>query len=805
MGFDFYPALSDHRLLTAYLVKELFSGSELNIPNLDRRTKATFYNSLGGHHGNYIDSTAMMNVSPRDAGVGKWKTERDVVIGSLIAISGIAMCATPVVTDKSESIVTVFLSGLSSVADWISSSTDFFPYYSSDYVTVIEYYTISKQQADRAIKHLNWEASGIIEDRTFLEAFTGIIRPFPLQTMVSELSRDLSQSGLVIIEAPMGEGKTEAALYLMERMNRETGREGAFVALPTQATSNQMFTRMVTYFDERNDEHRVNLALIHGQAMLSDDYQRLVVNRSLSEGLEGNLVANEWFNYKKRSLLSTYGVGTIDQALLGVLPVKHFFIRLFGLAGKVVILDEVHAYDVYMSTLLDLLIKWLSALGSKVILLSATLPSVRRRQLIEAFGKELTEHETVYPRITWCSEKGSNSISFQSAAITDEKRPKKIDIRFVDDNDEDLLCLITDIMSDGGRIAILRNTVKSAQETYRMIKQSLDQAEYHVDLLHSRYPFSDRKDKEESIIAKFGRKRIPEGGKHVLVATQIIEQSLDIDFDMMVSEMAPIDLLIQRSGRVHRHCNERPLKVSEPCLYIIKPQFDENGVPGFGPSEFVYSRYILLKSYLSIIECTSISIPLDIERLVEEVYSESTDGPDIYRLEEEKSKWHSMAEEERKEAERKVITPPDYDRPWETTGLILKEDEPAAHRMMQALTRLTRPSVSLICLYDQSGRLSTCKTGEDWLNLDVIPDLATAKRLLNNAISISDIEVVNYFNESIGVPQSWAKSALLRNHRPIIFRWDSDIKNFISKINNKLIILDSDLGFIIEKGGECNG
>ncbi|MDD3398189.1 MAG: CRISPR-associated helicase Cas3' [Candidatus Methanomethylophilaceae archaeon] len=800
IGFDFYNALSDHRLLTAFLVKEIFSGSDYGIPKLDRRTKATFSNSLGGHHGSYVDSTALMNVSPRDVGAGRWNTERKAVIESLVEISGITMCDTPEVAEKSESIITVFLSGLSSVADWISSSTDFFPYYCSKYVPVGDYHKISEKRADHAIKHLNWESYDIIRERTFLEAFNGISRPFPLQAMVSDLSQELSQSGLVIIEAPMGEGKTEAALYLMETMNRETGRDGAFIALPTQATSNQMFTRMMNYFDERKDEHRINLALIHGQAMLSDDYQRLVVSQSLSEGLEGNLVANEWFNYKKRSLLSPYGVGTIDQALLGVLPVKHFFVRLFGLAGKVVILDEVHAYDVYMSTLLDLLLKWLSALGAKVILLSATLPSVRRRQLIGAFGNESSEPETVYPRITWCSEKGSKSISFQSAAQTDEHRPKRIDIRFIDDKDDALLGILTETISDGGRVAILRNTVNSAQETYRMIKEGLDQTEFQVELLHARYPFLDRKYKEESVIAKFGRKRIPNGGKHILVATQVIEQSLDIDFDMMVSDMAPIDLLIQRSGRVHRHDNKRPLKMKNPCLYIIKPQFDELGVPGFGPSEFVYSRYILLKSYLSIIESKSILIPADIERLVEEVYSESTVGPDVYRLEEEKSRWQSEVEKDRKEAEKKVITPPDYDLPWLATNVILKEDEPTAHRMLQALTRLTRPNVSLICLYNQGDRLSIDKTGEEWLNLDIVPDLAIVKRLLNNAISISDSKVVEYFNERIEVPQSWAKSSLLRNHRPIIFQWDGDNNNFIYTINNKLIILDEDLGLIVENG-----
>ena len=801
-GFDFHSALSDHRLLTAYLVKEMFSSQNDGIPKLDRRTKATIYNSLGGHHGSFVDPTALMNVSPRDVGDKLWSEERRNILQTLIEISGITDCNVPMIPEKSEATIMVFLSGLTSVADWISSSVEFFPYYESNGETIDKYHSISKERARSAIDHLNWTASDNLIDRTFLEAFKEITKPFPLQQMVSELSDELSRSGLVIIEAPMGEGKTEAAFYLMERMNRVSGREGAFIALPTQATSNQIFNRMVSYFNERKDEHRINLALIHGQAMLSDEYQRLIVNQSVNEELEANLIANEWFNYKKRSLLSPFGIGTIDQALLGVLPVKHFFVRLFGLSGKVVILDEVHAYDVYMSTLLDLLLKWLSVLGSKVILLSATLPSSRRRQLIESYAGEYKGNKSSYPRITWCSAEESNSVSFESASKMDKGRPDKIDIEFIDGSDEQLIPFLKEKMSEAGRVAILCNTVKTAQNKYRMIRGLLDKQEFEVELLHARYPFSNRKEKEDSVINKFGRKRFPEGGKHILIATQIIEQSLDIDFDLMISEMAPIDLLIQRSGRIHRHKNERPKGMEAPRLCIIQPEHDDRGVPDFGVSEFVYSRYVLLKSYLSIKDSTAISMPDDIERLVEEVYSDSTDGPETYRMEKEKLEWESEIEINRREAEKKIIKSPDYDLPWDATSVILKEEEPAAHRMMQALTRLTRPNVSLICLYDQGGRLSTDKAGQEKVDLEKIPDLVTAKRLLNNSISISDREVVSYFTENIEVPPAWAKSSLLRNHRAIIMRWSEGHDSFIINFDNKLIIFNEDLGFIVGKGGE---
>ena len=206
---------------------------------------------------------------------------------------------------------------------------------------------------------------------------------------------------MVIIEAPMGEGKTEAAMYLADRWASTYGVDGMYFALPTQATSSQMFSRIRSFLEGRYKGETVQMQLLYGHASLSAEFQRMRrdSHRVLSPrygdaedvGQSGEVIAADWFTCRKRGLLSPFGVGTIDQALLAVLRTGHFFVRLFGLSQKTVVIDEAHAYDVYMTTLLERLLEWLGALGSPVVLLSATLPRNRRQALLSATPSEREE------------------------------------------------------------------------------------------------------------------------------------------------------------------------------------------------------------------------------------------------------------------------------------------------------------------------------------------------------------------------------------------------------------------------------
>ena len=161
-----------------------------------------------------------------------------------------------------------------------------------------------------------------------------------------------------------------------------------YFALPTTATSNQMFVRVLRFLESITGE-RTSAQLVHGQAMLTRDALEEQAYGDAQDIESPAFAVPNWFAPKKRALLAPFGVGTVDQAELAVLNARHYMLRLFGLAGKVVIIDEVHAYDTYMSTIIDHALWWFGVLGTSVILLSATLPQRRHREMASAFQRGL--------------------------------------------------------------------------------------------------------------------------------------------------------------------------------------------------------------------------------------------------------------------------------------------------------------------------------------------------------------------------------------------------------------------------------
>ena len=342
----------------------------------------------------------------------------------------------------------------------------------------------------------------------------------------------------------MGEGKTEAALYLAEHWRRK-GNGGAYVALPTMATSNGMFPRLKNFL-EKTIVGWTQLHLVHGQAILNEQYQDLLQNGQVydDDGHPGAVIAGAWFAaQKKQAILAPYGIGTIDQALLSVLQTKHFFLRLFGLAGKTVILDEVHAYDAYMTTLMELLLKWLGALGSPVVLLSATLPAERRTALLRAYAGEVTLIKAMgdYPRIS-IARPGSRQIVVSHFKTADLNKKTIAVERITEDS---LAHCLRDALTDGGCACVIRNTVGLAQSTYLRLKKELDGSGIKLVLFHARFPFGRRREIENEVLQRFGEKGVTaERDRRLLIATQVVEQSLDLDFDLIATDVAPIDLVL---------------------------------------------------------------------------------------------------------------------------------------------------------------------------------------------------------------------------------------------------------------------
>ena len=432
----------------------------------------------------------------------------------------------------------------------------------------------------------------------------------------------------------------------------------------------------------------MQLQLLHGHASLSSEFEVLRKNHNrifaprysgVEEDDHLEVVASEWFTYRKRGLLSPFGVGTIDQALLAVLQAKHVFVRLFGLAHKTVIIDEVHAYDAYMTTLLERLLEWLAALGSPVVLLSATLPRVRRNGLLAAYlrglggqSKEIRS-DAAYPRISWVS--GNSGPSSRTVRVS-PRGTKEVSMEWTDGSvpapDGSSFPLgerLREALAQGGCAAVICNTVRRAQEVYRALKpyfpETAKDGKHELDLLHAQYVFQDRDKREKRSLARFGK---PGGNtlrphQAVLVATHVIEQSLD--FDLMVSDMAPADLLLQRVGRLHRHERERLHGLEGPRLLVCQPDID-GGVPKCEPgTASVYDSHILLRTWLTLRDRATVRVPDDVESIIADMYDDDR-RPD-HLPEQLREAWvetqkelQKAREEDGGEARVRWIKPPSY-------------------------------------------------------------------------------------------------------------------------------------------------
>ncbi len=402
----------------------------------------------------------------------------------------------------------------------------------------------------------------------------------------------------------MGLGKTEAALYVAYRLLESGQASGIYFALPTQLTSNKIFERFNRFLkDTLAADCRHRSLLLHGKAWLLDTEMG-------EEGRPGGA----WFNHAKRGLLAPFAVGTIDQALMAAMNVKHGFVRAFGLAGKVVILDEVHTYDAYTSTLLNALVELLRELHCTVIILSATLNRDRRQQLLGAVVSQ-----EAYPLI---------SAAPRHHAVSEWPVPAGeghgVNILLFDDPRTALVEAL-DRASRGQQVLWIENTVVEAQERYLDLAARAAELGVACGLLHSRFTADDRQRIEDRWVNLFGKDgwqdRAQQG--RILVGTQILEQSLDIDADFMVTRFAPSDMLLQRLGRLWRHAGT-PREPQACCeAWVLAPDLDEaiaSPVAVFGSTAYVYSPYVLCRSLEVWRGRASLHLPHDIRPLIEQTY-----------------------------------------------------------------------------------------------------------------------------------------------------------------------------------------
>lgn len=549
----------------------------------------------------------------------------------------------------------LMLSGLVTMADWIASNQQLFP------LTVSGRVPGKASRAEGALNALNLTTAWVPHvdgEVPFRERF-GWRDEAELRQAQLDVVRIAgaigAQPALMIVEAETGSGKTEAALLAAEIQAANIGSGGVAFALPTMATADAMFARVQTWVrsTSADDDQLHSLFLGHSRAALNQDYADLVGRtRSIaSDTPEQHLdvVAHQWLSGRRRGLLSEFVVCTVDQILMCALATKYVTLRHLGLAGKVVVIDEVHAYDVYSTSYMHRALMWLGAHGAPVILLSATLSAAQRRGLESSYAQGLeghwgqvlgdgfpwdetaepTEPEVEFPRVTVVTRDGS-----LSEGITAPEGHRKAGMRLIGD-ELSVLCLeLEPLEREGGVVGIVCNTVRRAQEVYGQLCRRFP--EDSLELLHSQFTAADRADREQGLVRCLGPDSHRGDGRpqlRIVVGTQVLEQSLDIDFDLLITDLAPVDSLAQRAGRLHRHQRpdeDRPNWLSAPMMLIRGvdatgdvPVFDKGSTAIYGDRVLLATMHVLAGAWRGEPWCLRHDVP----PAVEAVYSSDLTVP----------------------------------------------------------------------------------------------------------------------------------------------------------------------------------
>lgn len=656
-----YHSLAGHHLLQRWLVDQGWS----------RKLARAWAVVLGGHHGVPPDSVSETQgapaVHPKLYGQGMWQQVQAELIERMVARTGAQGYLDAWRGAELSAQFQVLATAMVIMSDWIASNEALLPFSAGRLPEVAE----TTRRAQLALQRLGlpapWRPAGIPD--SVAEFFAARFQlppgaaPRPVQYQACEVVRAMAEPGLVIIEAPMGEGKTEAALAAAEIMSQRWAAGGLQIALPTQATSDAMFDRVIHWLDAMGDHTQMvgAITLSHGKARFNRLFAGLVTAGRLADigcdedfgaergcPLEHAVVAHAWLSGRKKSQLANFVIGTIDQVLFAALKSRHLMLRHLGLAGKVVVLDEVHAYDVFMNSYLTRVLTWLGAYGVPVLALSATLPPERRHALLSAYqqGRSVAgsatppapcaqpvQDSTGYPVLSW-TEQGC----LRSRDVAPSGRTTTVSIDALgggaQDDLEALTALLQDALSDGGCALVVRNTVRRVLQTAEVLAHSFPG---EVTVAHSRFIAADRMDNDSALLDHFGApgRAVRRPARHIVVASQVVEQSLDVDFDLLITDLAPVDLVLQRMGRLHRHQrgagqSERPVKLRSARTYIAGADFGVQP-PALerGASRYVYGAYPLLcaAAVLSPRLGSTVQLPDDIPLLVGQAYAQTVAVP----------------------------------------------------------------------------------------------------------------------------------------------------------------------------------
>lgn len=607
-GFDLPIGPDRHDAMTVPILTARLQGL-----GLGRSPAKDLADAVGAHHGSVVASTEVMKAGSWATRCSQaWRTAHDELFQILLTGTGAA--GLPPDLDPAQ---LRWLMGLTTVADWIGSSDALCR--ADRLGEAFEpqaWFELSSSLGRAALAGIGL-AGGDLQSmpngRSAMALALDGWAPRPLQQRVADVLDDFGdEPGLIVIEAPMGEGKTEAGLGCGVPLGFGCGRSrGIYMAMPTQATSNALFGR-VARFLERAATGRSELALAHGAGGPWAAQFRL---REIGLGTaDSSVQAAWWFKGSKRALLASNGIGTVDQALIGVLNARHSFVRLFGLTRRTVIFDELHAYDSYTGGLIERLANWLQSLGCRVVLMSATLPAARRDSILQAWAGDVPVPAAAYPRVTWARPGAVQAVAFPAA------RQQQLVVEGIDA--DNVAARAVAMAKQGARVLLVVNKVRRAQELYGLTAGNVPST-----LFHARFPMDERLEIERRVLQQFGPGGSCTGG-HVLVATQVAEQSLDIDMDVLITDIAPVDLVMQRAGRIHRHDRARPAGFKQPLVLVAGL---DQVLPPVDLTSFIYDRWLVLRSTAWLQAHPQLQFPGDIDLAVQEVYGSEAvaAGPEL--------------------------------------------------------------------------------------------------------------------------------------------------------------------------------
>ncbi len=638
------------------------------------------------------------------------------------------------------------LAGFCAVCDWVGSNAEVFDYRAPN-TALPDYYNARLAQIQSSALLVRF---GLLASASAYSGVNALLNsdenesPRGVQTEIDNLP---ATPGLTLIEAPTGSGKTEAALAYAWRLLDAGVADSIVFALPTQATANAMLLRLESFAGRVFGN--ANVVLAHGKRQFNEAFQKLAESgkRTTAQGkVEAAVQCAAWLaNSRKRVFLGQVGVCTVDQVLLSVLPVRHKFVRGFGLAKSVLIVDEVHAYDAYMHGLLGEVLRQQKATGGSAVLLSATLPANLRAKLLQTWDAS-GQDDAPYPAL-WHATQGT----VIPRTVSDDQQPKQREVeteclKLTDAfPDAALIERIIQAAEAGAQVAIVMNLVDDAQ---RLARQLRKQTAIAVDLFHARFRFIDRKKKEDACLAHFGR-NAPRSQGRILVATQVVEQSLDLDFDWMLTQICPVDLLFQRLGRLHRHAREhRPAGFESPRCTVLSVDGDDYGLHKliYGNTRVLWRTEQLLRSTERIV------FPKAYRDWIERVYSSDVWDDESGTIYGEYLSWKD--EQAAREDKAKQLT---------TMTVSSFRDEEGV--TLSGLTRDSEMSLNILPILPD-GRLLDGQNLADLpereqaevLNLNAVPAPASWHKLLHDRPPDKDGTLAGYWQLTLNstAPGSWS-------------------------------------------------